>query len=1161
MSELTEREQRFQAALVALLDAAETGDLPSREAIAEEFPEFAVELSEFFANRASLDRMAAPLREAGTTVPSMGEQKNGKTIRYFGDYELVEELARGGMGVIYRARQVTLNRHVALKMISAGQLATTLDRQRFQAEAQAAAHLDHPNIVPIYEIGEHEGQHYFSMKLIEGGSLAEHVARFVADPRAAAQLLATTARAVHHAHQRGIMHRDLKPANILLDANGQPQVTDFGLAKRHASPALTTSGAIVGTPSYMAPEQAAAQKGLTTAADVYSLGAILYELLAGRPPFRRETALDTLREVLDRDPQPLRALQPRVDKDLETICLKCLEKDPARRYGSAEALAEDLEAWLRGEPIRARAASPWERAAKWVRRRPAAAWFLAFVLAAIVGTIVLWIRFSVQLHAALTETQHQKRLASDQAELARTRLWQSLVDQARAERLAGSRSNALAALAEAVRLRPAPELRGEAILAIAAPDLRLVCKLGPRQLFVGGEGPFLRFSADGRLLATAEVLETGDGSHTTDGIKVWEVPSGRLVAQAECSYYGGCFCFSPTSPVLALSQFGKDTVRIWDPSQDEIRARLPGTPPVCFSTDGKLLAVANGKRVRVWDLASNKPLSVEPLGKPGAFLSPVELVVQDGVRLHLWDVRAGKELFATPADGSAEVWSEDGHLAGVRAARSGQGGRVTIWDMKEGKQKTVVPGPGPLPYHSSLPLSAAGQLAAVADATEPYSARLIDLRTGTTRGRLVLPGFAGEAVYRGVFNPAGTLLAAMSGEQGSVRIWDVNTGKLLHTMPEQRCPAWSPDGRYLAVFASGWFEPEGSPHRRGGSDSHTRVYEVRAPTPSLRVSSAVEALNSSSDGQFLQAQGNRWALGSEPGSLTLRPAGPLADPHKRYFAGPAGQVWSMGPSRIKPPERVTLRQIAPKSREVTLPVRAEAGAVRYVAASPDGKSLVIVWERHIPLGPDNTGGHRLENQIEYWDVSGAEAVQRWVKSLTPAETPAVCFSPDGHEVAASSSSNIVFCNARTGDARVAKDVLMEAIAASHSVIHNVKHLRYSPDGSIVYCALDGGKIAAIDVALGTRTGLWQAHRGDMLALEISPDGKTLASGGEDRTLCLLDAATGRQLAQWEGHEARVTSVAFSRDGRLLASGDAEGNVKLWDLPEIRKQLRSLELDW
>ncbi|MFP2930317.1 serine/threonine-protein kinase, partial [Pyxidicoccus sp. 3LG] len=289
---------------------------------------------------------------AGNTLNALLPPSTSKLPARFGEYELLERIARGGMGVVYKARHLRLQRMVALKMIVDGELASELDVHRFHAEAEAAALLDHPNIVPIYEVGEHEGHHYFTMRLMEGGSLADHMARLRTQPRRAAELMAAVARAVHHGHQRGILHRDLKPPNILLDTEGQPHVSDFGVAKRIEKDGLTQTGTVVGTPAYMAPEQAAGHvRGLTLSADVYSLGAILYELLSGRPPFEGETAAHILQQVLEAEPVSLRTVAPGVDRDLETLCHKCLEKQPGRRYASAEELARELERYARGESI------------------------------------------------------------------------------------------------------------------------------------------------------------------------------------------------------------------------------------------------------------------------------------------------------------------------------------------------------------------------------------------------------------------------------------------------------------------------------------------------------------------------------------------------------------------------------------------------------------------------------------------------------------------------------------------------------------------------------------------------------------------------------------------------------------------------------------------
>jgi serine/threonine protein kinase/tetratricopeptide (TPR) repeat protein len=315
-----------------------------------------------------------------------------EALRSFGDYELLEEIARGGQGVVFKARQKSLNRVVALKMIALGPWATESHLKRFKTEAEAAANLDHPQIVPIHEIGELEGQHYFTMKLIDGISLKEAVGNGPLAPRRAATILATVAHAIHYAHERGILHRDLKPGNVLLDSEDRPYVTDFGLAKLIENESVVTNTMdVLGTPSYMPPEQAAGHaKDLTPAGDVYGLGAVFYELLTANPPFAGGTTFETIRQVLEKEPRRPKLWNPKIDRDLEVICLKCLEKDPGRRYPTAEALAEDLERWLRSEPIHARPGNLLDRSVKWVRRKPAvaASMMAGAALAAAIGVIV-----------------------------------------------------------------------------------------------------------------------------------------------------------------------------------------------------------------------------------------------------------------------------------------------------------------------------------------------------------------------------------------------------------------------------------------------------------------------------------------------------------------------------------------------------------------------------------------------------------------------------------------------------------------------------------------------------------------------------------------------------------------------------------------------------
>jgi serine/threonine protein kinase/tetratricopeptide (TPR) repeat protein len=311
----------------------------------------------------------------------------GRMLADFGDYELLEEMGRGGQGIVYRARQKSLNRTVALKILGLGQWATEAHLKRFHLEAEAAASLDHPCIVPIYEIGDRDGSCYFSMKLIEGEPLNVEVAR-TKNPRWAANLIAKLARTVHYAHEHGVLHRDIKPGNILVDAKGQPHLTDFGLARLvETTDSVTRTREMLGTPSYMAPEQA---DGITNTTDVYGLGAVLYHLLTGHPPFAGGTTYQTIRLLLETEPRAPRLQNPKLDRDLSTICLKCLEKDPQRRYPTALDLAEDLERWLKHEPIRARHTRMLSRGQKWVRRNPLVTGLLASLvaLATAIGVIV-----------------------------------------------------------------------------------------------------------------------------------------------------------------------------------------------------------------------------------------------------------------------------------------------------------------------------------------------------------------------------------------------------------------------------------------------------------------------------------------------------------------------------------------------------------------------------------------------------------------------------------------------------------------------------------------------------------------------------------------------------------------------------------------------------
>jgi hypothetical protein len=348
-------EQHLALLLADMTDAVLRGEAVDLERVCGEHPEYSGELRRLWGAVMVADAAGSDTRSDSPELPDWPEAVVTLPCRFAG-YELLEEIGRGGMGIVYRARQVSLDREVAVKMILRGPLASGVDRQRFRVEAEATARLEHASIVPVYEVGESQNGPYFSMKYIRGRTLSSLLAQRPLPPREAARILASVAHGIHYAHQHGILHRDLKPSNILVDEQGQPLVTDFGLAKRTGHGAvITQTGDVLGTPAYMAPEQAAGDRGqVGPASDVYSLGAILYHMLTGRPTFQAASPVDTLLMVLEQDPVPPRVLNPQADRDLEMIALRCLQKPADLRYQTAADLAADLEAYLNDEPIAAR---------------------------------------------------------------------------------------------------------------------------------------------------------------------------------------------------------------------------------------------------------------------------------------------------------------------------------------------------------------------------------------------------------------------------------------------------------------------------------------------------------------------------------------------------------------------------------------------------------------------------------------------------------------------------------------------------------------------------------------------------------------------------------------------------------------------------------------
>jgi WD40 repeat protein/predicted Ser/Thr protein kinase len=660
-----------------------------------------------------------------------------------GDYELLEEIARGGMGVVYRARQLSLNRVVAVKVVLHGPFASAEFVRRFRTEAEAAAALRHPNIVSIHEVGERDGHHFLSMEYIEGQNFAELVREKPLPARRAAGYLKTIAEAVQHAHQRGVLHRDLKPSNVLLDVFDQPRVTDFGLAKLVNHDAeITTTGQVLGSPNHMPPEQAAGKfSDSSPQSDVYSLGAILYQLLTSRPPFQGETLQEILAQVQNVEPIPPRRLNPSVPADLQTICLKCLQKEPAHRYRSAQELADDLGRFLASEPIHARPVPLAERAWLWCKRRP--------VFAALSAALVVTVAFGLAGILWQWRRAEVLRLVAEE-NAAKTRLNLYASDVALASR-AMQRGDFGLARRTLDALRPKPD----------EPDLR------------GFEWRYLWNLCRGDQLATF----TG---HT------WIVT---------------CAAFSPDGNRIATgSQDG--TARIWDVAKRESVVTLKVSDhaawSVAFTPDGKVLMTADTDGVQFWSTDSwrvitNYPGKVAALSKDGTLLATADSSPFSWERagaVTLWNWRTGQMLRHFDRPGRALVLSPDGSRLAVADRNTG----INLFDSNSGKLLRTFATENPV---WSLNFSPDGKRLASAGWSGEVSVWIPDDDSPPRK-------ISGHRlnVWSAVFSPDGATIATTGSDQ-TVRLWDAATLQpktiLYGHNSEVWCAAFSPDGKQLAT--------------------------------------------------------------------------------------------------------------------------------------------------------------------------------------------------------------------------------------------------------------------------------------------------------------------------------------------------------------------------
>jgi len=1038
-----------------------------------------------------------------------------KTILRLGEYELGAELGRGAMGVVYRARQPRLTREVAVKVILASRFAGDAARKRFLAEAELAAQLDHPNIVPIYEVGETPDGPFYAMKLVEGGTLADqlirssrreeahskiqerseppHVGCYVV--KGAAALLAKIARAVHHAHQRGVLHRDLKPGNILLDGQGEPHVTDFGLARQlGVDSSLTHSGSSIGTPAYMSPEQARGDKGISTASDVWSLGAILYHLIAGRPPFEGDTAVEVMRKVMEEEPAPPSKCEVRDERresslrllprssplspDLETICLKCLEKDPARRYASALDLAEDLERWLKHEPIRARPSTTSERLRKWVRRRPARAAGLA-LLTLVVLTGVAGITW-------------QWRRAEQNASHARARLLQMHLLNVQHSFNEGDPLSALPWLASALEQDAPGSFQRDAYKLSFASSLRAAV-LPERMWFLPGHAIGIQISADGQWVAASSTAIEG---------MVWRMDTGEPVVPATAIKGAWTLALSPDSRRMVLGD--GDGARLYELPSGRMVAKLEQREPsnqFAFTEDSRWLATGGGRgEVRVWSAADGLPVT---------------------------------ELLPHSYFVGSVAFSPDGTLLTVDRERA-----MILWDVTTGRERRRREGE----FYWYAQFSSDGKRIVASVGNE---ARIYDAVTLEPFGERMPHA---SLIVRLCFSPDGQRVATAS-RDGAARVWDALTGQpvtppLRHNA-EVHSLAFSPDGRALAT---------------GSLDFNARVWDAASGqplTPWLRHGGLVNSVSFAPDGQHLATSSGDgtarlWRLRrADAGSLALAGTSP---PLKSAWTSPDSTtlVTRDQSNRVSFWSTATGRQLN-AGHETTM-------EFRRALFSADGRKVLLedstnVWlldmadfTTSIRLQPPREGNLQIAwhpggrsfftasegGKVLEWDA--ATGVQRRELPRAKSLTSLLRASSDGLWLAAAERSKLHLWTLEDGEQRTSPKL-------DNLDFHTV---RFSPDGQLLAAGAEDGTVGL----LATDSARWLAgpliHPGRIFDLEFSPDSRQLAVVANDGVVRIRDARTGRLRSAPLRPPGGALRGRFSPDGRLLGTGSLLTG-QIWDV--------------
>ena len=1011
-------------------------------------------------------------------------------LRQFGDYELIEELGRGGMGIVYKARQRSLNRMVALKMILTGHFASRAEVQRFRLEAQNAAALTHPNIVSIYEVGEFDGQSFYAMELLEGRKLSE-IAREPLPPRQAAHYVKGIAEAVHTGHCAGIIHRDLKPANVLIDPSDEPHVMDFGLSKNlDTATSFTQTGQALGSPAYMAPEQAfGSHEQAGPASDVYSLGAILYQLLTGRPPFQAASVHEVLRQVTDSEPLALRLLNPAVPRDLETICLKCLAKESLRRYETAQELADELARFLADEPIQARPVSALEKVWRWSRRHPAVAGLSAavIVLLVIVALGSLWSAFRLKATGDVARSERDRaRRTSNRLKL---RTAEQLLDE-------GNSASALALLAQMLREEPTNR--------VAAGWIMDVLDRTPYWLPAGpaldgiNNFSYACFSPDGRRIAAA----------STQGLGVWDTTTGEQMFST--SSFGAILFaeFSVDGRTLACAGGGKawilDAATGRELAPSLVHDQTNGMPvfSIRFDFTGTRVVTATRlKFARVWSVETGAPLTPPLVHEDEvnfAEFSPdgqQVLTASEDDTAMVWDAVTGTKL-VPPMRHGREVWMARFSPDGKRVATVSRDRTARIWDSSTGQPLTE-----PMRHEDFveyLHFSPDGRF--LVTASYDKTARIWDTQTGYLHAP---PLRHRERVISARFSPDGKTVLTAS-HDGTARLWDTHSGQPLGRALNHTRRIWyadfSPDGERILTSSGFW-----------------RLQRAAAAVTLLPHESVVTSARFAPDGRS-------FATATYDGNVS---------------------VWQPNGSRlllppIEHPKAVTDLEFSRNGELLATSCR--DGIVRvWDTSTAESKLISPVMGYTVRFARFNPTSQRLFAGggvgALLWDFTLNREIKLADLSVSIATGE---FSPCGKFAAVALYTNsawaVVFYDIASGR------------RVGHSFPHgsSVRHMEFSPDGRYLLTASGDGHARVWDIEAGQLRVQTLRHKAELTHAQFDNDAQRIVTASADGSARVWNAITGYPVIEPLLHRSLLDCVCFSPDGNRILTASRDGTARLWE---------------